>query len=485
MSTATRHRSRTLTIIDAIEDDELFRPFFGDDEDALKSWRRWMVFLRAVWGLPIKSEFGRKLVKECTGRDAAKLNPKGFGTVLCLCGRRSGKSRIAGVIAGYLGALAGLESKLDAGERGMIAVVSPSRLQGRIVRNYIRAIYDSPMLNAEVIKERSEDAFQLKNGNRIEILASDYRSVRGYTLLGVVVDEIAFMGLAESSKIRTDYQIVRSLEPALATTGGKLIAISSPYGKTGWAYDTFKRHFGNDRSRDVLVWNAPSRLMNPTLPQSVIDRALAEDLAAAKSEYLAEFRDDICAFVSLELLQNLVIKGRHENIRMPGNQYMAFVDLSGGRNDASALCIAHRDGKNKVVIDVLDWHPSPNNPFAVVGVMAERLKEWGIGRVTGDNFSADFASQAFKDKGVSYSPCDKNKSALYAELLPVLSSGNIELLDNERMVKQLASLERRTRAGGKDVIDHPQKAHDDLANAVAGVCYITSTRRARIGSGGF
>ena len=58
----------------------------------------------------------------------------------------------------------------------------------------------------------------------------------------------------------------------------------------------------------------------------------------------------------------------------------------------------------------------------------------------------------------------------------------IEFLDNDILVNQLASLERRTRSGGKDIIDHPTGGKDDVANAIAGVSYITSKRRLRVGA---
>jgi hypothetical protein len=45
----------------------------------------------------------------------------------------------------------------------------------------------------------------------------------------------------------------------------------------------------------------------------------------------------------------------------------------------------------------------------------------------------------------------------------------IELVDSQRMISQIASLERRTARGGRDSIDHPPNGHDDLANVVAGV----------------
>ncbi len=40
---------------------------------------------------------------------------------------------------------------------------------------------------------------------------------------------------------------------------------------------------------------------------------------------------------------------------------------------------------------------------------------------------------------------------------------------NPKMVSQLSSLERRVARGGRDSIDHAPGAHDDVANAVAGV----------------
>jgi hypothetical protein len=53
-------------------------------------------------------------------------------------------------------------------------------------------------------------------------------------------------------------------------------------------------------------------------------------------------------------------------------------------------------------------------------------------------------------------------------LLPLINSGAVEILDNERLIAQLVSLERRTARGGKESIDHAPGAHDDVANAVAG-----------------
>jgi hypothetical protein len=69
---------------------------------------------------------------------------------------------------------------------------------------------------------------------------------------------------------------------------------------------------------------------------------------------------------------------------------------------------------------------------------------------------------------VSYEPRDKTKSEIYRDSLPLLNARRIALLDDERLVGQIAGLERRVARGGRDSIDHAPGAHDDLCNAVLG-----------------
>ena len=92
-----------------------------------------------------------------------------------------------------------------------------------------------------------------------------------------------------------------SLRPALATLGGKLIAINSPYARRGVLWDAYRKHFGQPRER-ILVAQAASRTMNPLLPEHIVEDAIQDDAARAGAEYLAQFRSDIEAFLSLEIV---------------------------------------------------------------------------------------------------------------------------------------------------------------------------------------
>jgi hypothetical protein len=60
----------------------------------------------------------------------------------------------------------------------------------------------------------------------------------------------------------------------------------------------------------------------------------------------------------------------------------------------------------------------------------------------------------------------------------LLNSRAVGLLDNPRLVTQIASLERRTGRLGKDAVDHAPNAHDDLANSVAGALALAWDGRA-------
>ena len=467
-----------MNIIDASRDPRLLGPYLTAGGDAA-TWDRWRTALRVLYGLPTDPG-AADLIRTCTGRDPAGLPAGGFDLALFLTGRRSGKSRVAGLAAAYEAALGGHEAKLAPGERGLVAVLAPTKSQAAIVKNYVRAAFDAPMLAAELAGETRE-GFDLRSGVGIRVLAGDWRTVRGYTLVAAVVDEAAFFGLDENAKVKSDTELINAVRPALATTGGKLIAISTPYARKGWTWRQHKQHHGSDAGT-TLVWNCPSRTMNPTLPTRVVDEAMREDPAAARAEYLGQFRDDVAEFLPRSLVEGLMTPGRDALQPRPGRRYVAFADMSGGRKDDSALAVAHaRDGR--VVVDcLLRVRPGEATPAGAAARMVRVLERYGVTTVTGDNYAAEWTAGTFRTLGVKYARCTTPKSGLYLELLPRLCGGEVELPDDPALLDQLAGLERRTRSGGRDMIDHPPGGHDDLANAVAGVCLLAGRRRKRAGA---
>jgi hypothetical protein len=99
---------------------------------------------------------------------------------------------------------------------------------------------------------------------------------------------------------------------------------------------------------------------------------------------------------------------------------------------------------------------------------SELLKSYNVRRISGDRYGGEWPRERFRVRGIEYVIADKPKSDLYRDLLPLLNSGRVELLDLPRLADQLTGLERRTARSGKDSIDHAPGTHDDIANAVAG-----------------
>jgi len=203
-------------------------------------------------------------------------------------------------------------------------------------------------------------------------------------------------------------------------------------------------------------------------------------MASALAEFGGQFRDDISNFIDRALVERLCIPGRLELLPKPGIQYSAFVDMSGGVTDSAVMAVGHPEGR-KVIVDRVYRYKPRFNPHDVIRDMAEEVKRYGVRRVTGDQYAAEFTAQAFASCGIGYVKADLPKSGLYLELLHKMTANEIELLDDETTVNEISSLERRTRSGGKDSIDHPPGGHDDLANAIAGLCVVAVKKTIRIG----
>ncbi len=65
---------------------------------------------------------------------------------------------------------------------------------------------------------------------------------------------------------------------------------------------------------------------------------------------------------------------------------------------------------------------------------------------------------------------------MYLKLLPAINSGLLELLENERLINKRCNLKRRVERSEKDLINHPDGAHDDLINAAAGALVLDAAK---------
>jgi hypothetical protein len=449
-----------MTLIECLCDLNLFGRHFRN-----ASWSAWKVFLRALFAE--SSDAGDlEVYRELTGRAAWPGSP--FSESVLIVGRRGGKSRILALIATYLAVMRDHGPHLAAGEVATIAVLAMDRGQARAIFRFVLGFLRSSPLFEELIVRRDSETIELRNRVTIEITTASFRSTRGYSFAAVLADEVAFWHSDEASA-NPDVEILRALRPGLASIPGSMLLIaSSPYGKKGELYNSFRRYYGQDNAR-VLVWKAPTLVMNPALDKRVVEEAFESDPEAARAEYGGEFRDDLADYVTREQVDRLTIPDRHGLPPMSGVAYSAFIDPSGGVGDSMALAIGHLGSKAVCILDVILEIRAPFDPEPAVKQCAELLRRYGVSSAGSDYYAAEWVASRFRENGIELVRSSKPKSDLFLNLLPLIVTGRAELLDLPRLSAQLCGLERRTSRSGRDTVDHVRGAHDDVANCVAGL----------------
>jgi hypothetical protein len=446
-----------INIATAMADKNLFEPWFRG-----ASWNGWRSVLRAAFALPMSATEFAFFRSVAGDRDPPVKQVRELWIV---AGRRSGKDSVASVIAAHAASMFDQGDRLRPGERAIVACLACDRDQARIVLDYTRSFFTDLDLLAGMVRRETATGFELDNGVDVVIATNSFRATRGRTILCAILDETAYWRSELSAS--PDIEVYRALVPSLATlSGSTLIGISSPYRKAGLLYSKFKEHFGRDGD-DVLVIRAPTALLNPTIDPKTINAALDSDRVAASAEWLAEFRDDIGGYASVELIETAVDRGVTVRPPSKGLRYVSFCDPSGGARDSFTCAVAHAEG-SVAILDALIEIKAPHNPVAATEEVSAVLKSYGLSATTSDRYAAGFAVDAFAANGIKLRHSERDRSALYLECLPLFTSGRVRLIDSKRLVTQFASLERRTLPGGKDRVDHGVGGADDLCNSAAG-----------------
>jgi hypothetical protein len=389
--------------------------------------------------------------------------------LVCIVGRRGGKDSIASLIATHA-AILDRSDRLRPGERCTVLCLATDRAQASIVHRYIAGYFRSNPLLRKLITRETQETLELGEAAEIRVGTSDFRAVRGLALGAAVLDEAAFW-VGDGISVDPATEVYQAIVPAMASLlpDAIVVIITTPRGKKGLAFDRYRRYYGVSDD-DVLVVQGSSRDLNPLVPQSIIDAAFAEDPVSAAAEWHGQFRNDLDAFVTREVMDSVTIFQRYELAPEGKRVYTAFADAAGGSGGDSFTCaVGHREGEIAVIDAVREIRP-PFSPTAAVEEIASLLGSYRVRELQCDKWGAAFVTELFAKHGVRAEQSADPKSTIYSNFLAIANSGRCQLLDHPKATAQFLSLERRVARGGKDSIDHPPlpTAHDDLANAIAG-----------------
>ena len=193
--------------------------------------------------------------------------------ILMLCSRQAGKTTTAAFIA--------LSTAIYRRPGGLIIIVSPSQRQSAEIFRTVM-FHHSNLKNVPELKAESALRAEMANGSRILALPGTEKTVRGYAGAAlIVIDEAA----------RVEDALLQAVRPMMATSQGRLIALTTPAGKRGWFYESW---IGDGNWHRVKV---PAS-MCPRISQEFLDEELKElGPSRFSEEYNLEFIDaDTAAF---------------------------------------------------------------------------------------------------------------------------------------------------------------------------------------------
>ena len=417
--------------------------------------------LRALYGLSLNQE---QLDLYCRATGRSSYTP-GFeqreGSVIC--GRRAGKSsRICSSVALYESCFRP-RPQLAPGETASVIVLAPVQKQASITFKYISSrIHESPLLRTLIRRERA-DELELTNNAAISVWAANHRWVRGLSVAACIAEELCFWYEDDGSPMDVE-SVLRAVRPALATLGGKLLKVSSPWAKSGPLYQDWQRR---DR---VFAWKLASPEMNPSLPKEFLDSERERDPEAFAREFGAEFLEAASALLPAEAVEAAVVKGQVE--RMPSSEGHVFALDAAFKSDSFALAGCHVEGERAIVDLAKHWKPQRGKAvqFApVLGEIVETMKRFQATQIYGDQVCSEPIKQTLAQYGIQFeqtTTLGRRASAIYSTLRAKLIAGQLELPDNPELISQLKRLELIVGSSGSQRVE-ASSGHDDLAVAVA------------------
>jgi phage terminase large subunit-like protein len=209
----------------ALDDPKLFGRILRGD-----SWQHWLVFLYALFALPMTPE-QLQTYQHYTGRHTPPTAPAREAWLVI--GRRGGKSFILALIAVFLATFIDWRPYLNVGQCGTVMVIAADRRQARVIMRYVLGLLRSiPMLKRQVLSANRE-RIELDNRVTVEIHAASFKSTRGYSIVAALLDELAYWPTDEDAA-EPDVEIITAIKPGMLTIPqSMLLCASSPYGRKG------------------------------------------------------------------------------------------------------------------------------------------------------------------------------------------------------------------------------------------------------------
>lgn len=226
-----------------------------------------------------------RLFRSATGHTPdtwqAKLLRSTAPRILLNCCRQSGKSTAVSALAVHAAIYQ---------SPALVLLLSPSLRQSQELYRKVAASYRAIGRPSSAVYETTTH-IELANGSRIISLPESEETIRGFSGVSIIIaDEAARIADA----------LIDAVLPMLAVSRGRLLLLSTPWGKQGYFYEAWTN--GGDRWERYKV----TALDCPRIPPDLLEESHARGTWHYQQEWMGEFGEREDAVFDVGLLRSLV-----------------------------------------------------------------------------------------------------------------------------------------------------------------------------------
>lgn len=406
-------------------------------------------------------------------------------------GRRSGKDRIAAVIATYeatANAAAHLE-QVPLGEQVAIVVVAVSQKQAGRTHKYIAEFMRRSPDLAALVKRDTIDEIELTNGMLIQTLPGHAATARGMAVAVVILTEAAHFIGRDGSPLDVA-EVWDALVPGtLDFPDARVLVLSTPRWSVGW----FAEICAQAASGSVPAmrhWHASTAEMRAGEPkvEAFLASERARDPGSYAREYEAEFDQGIAAVFDADTVRSAIRPGDPNLPPEPGVAYLIAMDPA-ATGDTFSVAVGHLEpvaaSRVRVVVDrVRGWRGSRADPVRIdptLDAIFELSRAYNGAAVITDQWAAQAITQSLAARGVTVAErpwSNQGKVDAVGAMRAALYAGALSIPRHQELVAELCALEQRPTPGGRPRIAAPGGGRDDYATAVMALVaeLVTSAR---------
>jgi hypothetical protein len=428
----------------------------------------------------------RAIAAELFGPDVDYFPEECRTVVAWLKGARSGGTWLSALHSLYLALTVDLDL-LAHGEVAFVRFIAPSKALARQSLRYVSGALAIPQLAGLVIGETTDSiTIEREDGARVVFqctaAAARGAETRGAWIVCAVLDEACLMRDPDTGMINdtVQYDGVR----ARILPGGRVIILSTAWAKVGLLWTLVEENHGQPSTCVAAV--TPTLVMRPDEPslRQAVETERKRDAANAAREFDCSVLDvDASQFFPSTVIENSIVKSTAK-LRVEEYTSRAMgVDL-GFAHDASAAVVVGVFGGQVKVLEAIEIKPTPGKPLKpseVIGRFARLARTYRVSAVVADVHYRETLRESLEATDLRLTPVAEGpggKASMHVRVRAGMSEGNVLLLDDPALIRQLREVQGRAVAGGGLSITSPRRkgGHGDLASAYVGAVWYALTK---------